>query len=110
MKLDAILDAWGMMDRRKIRGLLRPGGMYASPLLIPWTFVQATWARIRYGRKMTSANLRKRTEDFDELEAMMEQKKLKPLIERIYDLEKSSEAFDQAEFGKPRGKVILKVS
>lgn len=107
MKFDAILDAWGMMERKKIRGLLKPGGIYASPLLIPWTVVQAMWARIRYGRKMTSCNLRKRIEDFDELEAFIQQKTLKPLIDSIYPLESSSEAFDKAEFGKPRGKVII---
>jgi len=109
LEFDAILDAWGMMERKKIPRLLRPGGIYASPLLIPWTVVQATWARIRYGRKMTSSNARKRVEDFDELETLIQQKKLKPVIESVYPLEKSSEAFDKAEFGKPRGKVIIKV-
>lgn len=109
LEFDAILDAWGMMERNRIRRLLRPGGIYASPLLIPWTVVQAAWARMRYGRKMTSCNMRKRVEDFDELEKFMEQKTLKPLIERVYSLEDSSEAFDKAEFGKPRGKVVIKV-
>ena len=31
----------------------------------------------------------------------------KPLIESVYRLENSSEAFHKAEFGKPRGKVII---
>jgi len=97
------------MDRKKIPRLLRPGGIYASPLLIPWTVVQAVSSRIRYGRKMTSSNLRKRVEDFDELETLIQQKKLKPVIESVYLLKNSSEAFDKAEFGKPRGKVIIKV-
>lgn len=109
LEFDAIFDAWGMMERKKIARLLRPGGIYASPLLIPWTIVQAAWARIRYGRKMTSSNMRKRTQDYDELEALIEHKKLKPVIENVFPLEKSSEAFDKAEFGKPRGKVIIKV-
>jgi NADPH:quinone reductase-like Zn-dependent oxidoreductase len=109
MQFDAIVDAWGMMERNKIRGLLKPGGIYASPLLIPWTVVQAGWAWFRHGRKMTSCNMRKRVEDFEELEAFIEQKVLKPLIDSTYTLEISSEAFDKAEFGKPRGKVIIKV-
>lgn len=109
LKFDAILDAWGKMDRKKIPRLLRPGGVYASPLLLPWTIPQALWARIRYGRKMTSANLRKKDEDFDELETLIRQKKLRPVIESVYQLRNSSEAFDKAEFGKPRGKVIIKI-
>ncbi len=108
-QFDAILDAWGMMERKKIPQLLKPGGIYASPLLIPWTKIQALITRIRYGRKLTSDNMRKRPEDYDELEAMMEHQQLKPLIEHIFLLEKASEAFDKAEFGKPRGKIIIQI-
>jgi NADPH:quinone reductase-like Zn-dependent oxidoreductase len=109
IQFDAILDAWGMMEYKEIYRLLKPEGVYASPLYMPWTIFPASWVRIRYGRKMTSSNMRKRTEDYDELEALIEQKKLKPVIENVYPLEKSSEAFDKAEFGKPRGKVIITV-
>ncbi len=108
-QFDAILDAWGMMERKKIPQHLKPGGTYASPLLIPWTKIQALIARIRYGRKFTSANMRKKPEDYDELEALMEQQQVKPVIENVFPLEKASEAFDKAEFGKPRGKVIIRV-
>lgn len=108
-QFDAILDAWGMMPDREIHRLLKPEGMYASPLYMPWTVFRALWVRIRYGRKMTSSNMRKRPEDYDELEAFMEQKKLKPVIEHTFPLEKAAEAFDKAEFGKPRGKVIIQV-
>lgn len=108
-QFDAILDAWGKMERKKIPQLLKPGGVYASPLLIPWTKIQALIARIRYGRKFTSSNMRKRPEDYNELETMMEQKKLKPVIENVFPLSQSSEAFNKAEYGKPRGKVIIKI-
>lgn len=109
-KFDAILDAWGMMANKDIHRLLKPDGIYASPLYMPWTVFRAAWVRIRYGRKMTSSNMRKRPEDYDELENLMEQKKLSPVIENRFTLEQSSEAYDKAEFGKPRGKVIIMVS
>ncbi|MCF8380113.1 MAG: NAD(P)-dependent alcohol dehydrogenase [Bacteroidales bacterium] len=109
IQFDAILDAWGMMAHKEIHRLLKPEGVYASPLLMPWSVFTALWVRLRYGRKMTSSNMRKRPEDYDELEALMEKKKLQPVIENIFPLEKSSEAFDKAEFGKPRGKVIIQV-
>jgi len=108
-QFDAILDAWGMMANKDIHRLLKPDGIYASPLFMPWTIFRALWVRIRFGRKMTSSNMRKRPRDYDELEALIEQKKLKPVIENEFPLEKASEAFDKAEFGKPRGKVIIKL-
>ena len=98
-----------MMEHKEIYRLLKPEGVYASPLYMPWTIFPASWVRIRFGRKMTSSNMRKRPEDYDELEALIEKKELKSVIENVYPLEKSSEAFDKAEFGKPRGKVIIKV-
>jgi NADPH:quinone reductase-like Zn-dependent oxidoreductase len=108
-RFDAILDAWGKMANKDIHRLLKPDGVYASPLYMPWTIFRAFWVRIRFGRKMTSSNMRKRTEDYEELEALIEHKKLQAVIENTYPLEKSSEAFDKAEFGKPRGKVIITV-
>jgi NADPH:quinone reductase-like Zn-dependent oxidoreductase len=95
------------VPQKDIHRLLRPDGVYSSPLYMPWTIFRAIWVRIWYGRKITSSNMRKRPGDYDELEALMEQNKLKPVIENKFPLEKSSEAFDKAEFGKPRGKVII---
>jgi NADPH:quinone reductase-like Zn-dependent oxidoreductase len=109
VQFDAILDAWGMMMDREIHRLLKPGGIYASPLFMPWTLFRASWVRIRFGMKITSSNMRSRPQDYDELESLLQQKKLKPFIESKYTLEMSSEAFDKAEFGKPRGKVIITV-
>jgi len=109
IQFDAIMDAWGMMEHRLIHRLLKPEGVYASPLYMPWTIFPGLWVRIRYGRKMTSSNMRSRTEDYDELEALIEEKKLKPVIEHVFHLENSSEAFDKAEFGRPRGKIIIKI-
>lgn len=108
-QFDAILDAWGMMGNREIHRMLKKEGMYASPLYMPWTVSRAYWVRVWYGRKMTSSHMRRRPEDYDELETLLKHGKLKPFIENVFPLEKSSDAFDKAEFGKPRGKVIIQI-
>ena len=109
MRFDSIMDAWGMMKYKEIYRLLKKSGIYASPLYMPWTVFAAIYVRLRYGRKMTSSNMRTFTEDYDELESLIEKGKLKPLIESTFPLEKAAEAFDMAEFGKPRGKVVIKL-
>ena len=109
LEFDAILDAWGMMERKKITRQLRPGGIYASPLFKPLAIFTAAWVRLRFGIKIMSSNLRTMVEDFDELETLIRQKQLKPVIESVYPLENSSEAYDKAEFGKPRGKVVIRI-
>ena len=104
---DAIFDAWGHMKFKDVFRLLKKGGTYASPmiLLAPAFFTQLVF--LFSGKKITSSNMRKRTEDYDEIERLFREKKLIPFIENIFTLEKASEAFEFAEKGRPRGKVII---
>lgn len=106
-RFDAILDAWGMMKHKDIYRFLSADGIYASPLYMPWTVFPAIYVRLRYGRKMTSSNMRGYPEDYDELETLIHRGEVKPLIESTFPLEKASEAYDKAEFGRPRGKVVI---
>ncbi len=107
VKYDAILDAWGQMKYKDIFRLLKKDGTYASPLILyaPAFVTNIVWlfSRIR----ITSSNMRKRAEDYEEVEKLFSEKKLKPLIENTFTLDKASEAFEFAENGKPRGKVII---
>lgn len=109
IQFDAILDAWGKMKYKDIHRFLKPDGIYASPLYMPWTIFPAIYVRLRYGREMTSSNMRKLPEDYDELESLIERGKLKPVIDSLFTLEKSAEAFDKAEFGRPGGKVVISI-
>jgi NADPH:quinone reductase-like Zn-dependent oxidoreductase len=106
---DAILDAYGKMNYPQIIRLLKNGGTYASPLFMPPSVIPAFFARVLTGRKLTSSNMRKLPEDYAEIERLFTEKKLKPVIENRYPLEKASEAFEKAENGKPRGKVIVNI-
>lgn len=103
----AILDAWGQMKFKDIFRLLKKDATYASPLLllVPAFLTYIVWLFSR--RKITSMNMRKREEDYEEIEKLFSEKKLKPVIENIFTLEKASEAFAFAEKGRPRGKVII---
>jgi NADPH:quinone reductase-like Zn-dependent oxidoreductase len=73
-------------------------------------FFSALFVRLAYGRKLTSSNLRSRPEDIKEIENLFHEKKLYPVIENYFTLEKAGEAFQLAERGKPRGKIIVRVS
>ena len=108
-KFDAIFDAFGKMDYSDVRRLLKRGGTYASPLFFPNSYFSALWTKLIYGKKLTSANMRYLPEDYAEIEKLFAEKKLKPVIENRFPLEKTGGAFDVAENGKPRGKVIVYV-
>ena len=65
--------------------------------------------RLIFGKKLKSANMRRRPEDWKEIESLFAECKLKPLLENVFPLEKAADAFNLAEKGKPRGKIVVTV-
>ncbi len=109
-KFDAIMDAYGKMDLRLVRHLLKRGGTYASTLFIPPPYLSIFLTGVIHGKRLTSANTRMSPEDWQELENLYAEGKLKPLIENTFSLEHAADAFDLAVNGSPRGKIIVTVS
>jgi NADPH:quinone reductase-like Zn-dependent oxidoreductase len=108
-KFDAIFDAYGKMNYGDVCRLLKKGGIYASPLFFFPSQISAIFVKIAFNKTITSANLRAYPEDFEEIENLFNEKKVKPVIEKIFTLETTGEAFEFAENGKPRGKVIIRI-
>jgi NADPH:quinone reductase-like Zn-dependent oxidoreductase len=106
---DAILDAWGKMKLADIVRLLKKGGTYASPLILFAPAFISFLVLLVSGRKITSSNMRSLPEDYEEIERLYIEKKLIPLIENKFTLDKASDAFEFAEREKPRGKIIINV-
>jgi len=108
MKFDAILDAYGKMDLGDACRLLKRGGIYATTQIKPLLFLSSLLVQLVYSKKLTSSNMRSRPEDMEEMEKLFIDRKLYPVIEHYFTLEHSAEAFELAEFGKPRGKIIIR--
>jgi len=108
-QFDVILDAYGHMKFADINLLLKRGGSYASTMIKPFLFFTSLFVKLAYRKRLTSSNLRANPEDVAEMENLFHQKKLVPLIENYFTLEQAAEAFHLAEFGSPRGKIIVKI-
>jgi len=108
-KFDSIMDAYGKMELRHVCHLLRRKGIYASTLFIPPPYLSMVLVRLAFGKKLKTANMRRRPEDWKEIEKLFAEGKLRPLLENIFPLERAAEAFELAEKGKPRGKIIVTV-
>jgi NADPH:quinone reductase-like Zn-dependent oxidoreductase len=108
MKFDAILDAYGKMDLEDVCRLLKRGGIYATTQIKPFLFLSSLLVQLVYSKKLTSSNMRSRPEDMDEMEKLFIDKKVLPVIENYFTLDHSAEAFELAEHGKPRGKIIIR--
>jgi len=108
-KYDAIFDAYGKMASSSILRLLKKKGIYASTLFFFPSHIAAFLIRIFFNKTLTSANMRGLPEDYKELGILFTENKLKPLIEKTFTLETTGAAFEFAEKGKPRGKIIIRV-
>jgi NADPH:quinone reductase-like Zn-dependent oxidoreductase len=108
-KFNAILDAYGKMDLADACRLLKRGGIYATTQIKPFLFFSSLLVHLVYSKKLTSSNMRSRPEDMDEMEKLFIDKKLYPVIEHYFTLDQSAEAFELAEHGKPRGKIIIRI-
>ncbi len=108
-KFDAILDAHGGMPFDDIHRTLKRGGIYASTVFKPQRFFSSLYTRLLYGVEMTSSNMRREPEDIHEMEKLFFEKKLYPVIENTFTLEHAGDAFELAEHGKHRGKIIVKI-
>jgi NADPH:quinone reductase-like Zn-dependent oxidoreductase len=106
---DAVLDAWGKMKFSDIYRMLKRNGIYASPLILFAPAIISFPGQLLFSKKLTSSNIRTKPEDYEEIERLFFEKKLRPVIENIFPLERAEEAFVMAEKGKPRGKVIVTV-
>jgi NADPH:quinone reductase-like Zn-dependent oxidoreductase len=108
-KFDAILDAYGHMDLSVAQRLLKRGGIYASTMINPFTLIKSFFTKLIWGKTLTSSNMRALPEDIVEIEKLFNEKKLHPVIENYFTLDKAGEAFELAEKGKPRGKIIIRI-
>jgi NADPH:quinone reductase-like Zn-dependent oxidoreductase len=107
-KFDAILDAYGKMDFEDVCRLLKRGGIYATTQIKLFLFFSSLFVQLVYAKKLISSNMRSRPEDMEEMEKLFIDKKLYPVIEHSFTLDHSAEAFELAEHGKPRGKIIIR--
>jgi NADPH:quinone reductase-like Zn-dependent oxidoreductase len=108
-KFDAVLDAYGHMDLGVAQRLLKRGGIYASTMINPLTHFALFFIKLIRGKTLTSANMRALPEDIEEVEKLFLEKKLYPFIENYFTLDKAEKAFELAEKGKPRGKIIVRI-
>jgi NADPH:quinone reductase-like Zn-dependent oxidoreductase len=108
-KFDVIFDSYGKMNYKTVRKLLNKKGLYLSTLFFPPRSLSAVFIRLIFNKKLTSANMRANPEDYLEIETIYKEGKLNPVIEHVFPLEKTRDAFALLENGKPRGKVIVTV-
>ncbi|MDQ6861439.1 MAG: NADP-dependent oxidoreductase [Verrucomicrobiota bacterium] len=104
-EVDVVLDSVGGETLERSYGVVKKGGMIVS-LVEPPDKAQLEARGIRGMAMMATPD----TNLLDELAKLIETKKLKPVVTKVYPLAEAAKAQEAIETGHTRGKIVLRVS
>lgn len=76
-------------------------------LTVDWPLIQALWSFLFGKKKVIIGMAPDRIEDLVYLKELVETKKVKPVIDKVYRLEEAVEAYKYVDTGRKRGNVLL---
>jgi len=106
---DVIFDVIGKVPFSRAEKSIQPGGTYllANPVS---QMMQALWTRMRTDKKVIMQTASGTIEDLVYLRRLVEEGKLRTVIDRTYPLEQIVEAHRYVETGAKLGNVVITVS
>jgi NADPH:quinone reductase-like Zn-dependent oxidoreductase len=108
-RYDFIFGVVGKTAFSQCKGILKPKGTYLENMMEVKDFLKVLWTSIVGGKKIKGGVSAERAENLNFFVELIESGKLKPVIDRIYPLEKTAEAFLYVEQGHKKGNVIITI-
>ncbi len=104
---DLIFDAVGKTSFSGCKSSLKQKGIFLPVLMDLPEIVQIIWTSMTSSKKVKGGVAVERVEDINFFKELIEEGKLKPVIDRCYPLEQTSEAFRYVEKGHKKGNVVI---
>ncbi len=108
-RYDFVFNVVGKTTFSQSKGILKPKGIYLENMAEIKDFLKMIWTSITGGKKIKGGVSTERAENLKFFIELIESGKLKPVIDRIFPLEKTSEAFRYVEQGHKKGNVIITI-
>lgn len=106
---DIFFDVVGNQSFFKVMKLLSPKGIYISTFPSPFLFLFGPILNLFSSRKIKNVMVKNSRKDLELLAEWIDEGKIRPLIDKIFSLEKIQEAHQYSESGRVVGKILLKV-
>lgn len=106
---DIIFDTVGKSSFSQCKGALNENGRYVVTVISLLRIIQAFWTKYAGKKKVVFGMSVNKTDALKFIKNLIEEGKLKSVIDRIYNLEQLSEAHAYVETGHKKGNVVVKV-
>jgi NADPH:quinone reductase-like Zn-dependent oxidoreductase len=106
---DLVFDIPGRSSFKACRGSLAKKGIFLACNMDWCEVFQILWTPLFGGQKVKGGSATERVEDMLLFNRMIEEGRLKVVIDRIYDMEQIVEAFRYVETGHKKGNVVIRM-
>jgi len=108
-RYDFVFDVVGKTNFSQCKGILKQKGIYLENMLELKDILKMILTSIAGGKKIKGGVSKETAENLNFFIVLIESGKLKPVIDRIYPLAKTAEAFLYVEQGHKKGNVIITI-
>jgi len=109
MRYDFVFSVVGKTTFSQCMGILKPKGIYLENMMETTDFLKVLRTSIAGGKKIKGGVSTETAQKLNFLKELIVSGKLVPVIDRVYPLERTAEAFQYVEQGHKKGNVIIKM-
>ena len=109
-KYDAIFDTVGKAPIAMTIKSLKPNGRYIHAVTTPATEIKIRSGLLFSSKKLVGGSFMPDNEQINFLKKLAKEGKIKPVIDRIYDLDQIVEAHRYVDLGHKKGNVVIKIN
>lgn len=108
-RYDFVFGVVGKSTFAQCKGLLKPDGIYLENMMEVKDFLKVLWTSISGGKKIKGGVSTERADNLKFFNELIESGKLVPVIDKVYPLERTAEAFQYVEQGHKKGNVVITI-
>ena len=109
-RYDFVFGVVGKTTFSQCKGILKPKGIYLENLAELKDFFKMAWTSFSGGKKIKLGVSKETAENLNFFIVLIKSGKLKPVIDKVYPLERTAEAFQYVEQGHKKGNVVISLN
>ncbi len=108
VRYDVVFDVFGHLKFPAVAPVLKDHGTMVTTLPGPSLIARMVWRRFVGGKHIVLGSMRDRPGDYAELERLLADGSIKPVIDRVVPLTEAAQAYAALEVGGTVGKVVIR--